>query len=138
VVPVELGRLQPQRVQAHLLAHGAQGNHAEGLRLTAGEQGRAVRAWRHPGLDLDGADLVRAPTVGALLVHRDALADDRLLQLVERHLRRVAACLVLLAGLVGVLGPVLLEHLALDGPARLLAVQLVLHLGGLVQRRAVG
>ena len=45
---------------------------------------------RHAHFDRDLADLVLGAAVGALLVHRDALADDRLLELVERELRRGA------------------------------------------------
>ncbi len=68
-------------------------------------------------------------------MHRDALADDLLLQLVEGQLDRGPP----LGGLriVGV-APVGLEHLLLDGPGGLLALELVLHLGGGVELVVVG
>ncbi len=43
VVEVALGGLEAERVQAHLLTRGPQRDDAEGLRLPAGEQRRAVR-----------------------------------------------------------------------------------------------
>jgi hypothetical protein len=43
-----------------------------------------VRARRDADLDRDVADLVLGAAVRALLVDGDALADDRLLELVER------------------------------------------------------
>ena len=78
-----------------------------------------------------GADLVGAAAVRALLLDRDALADDRLLELVERELR--------LAAVLGVLGRVLgspaycVEDLLLDGLRGVLAGELVLDRGGLVE-----
>src|SRR5205085_3382122 len=86
VVEVALGRLEPERVQAHLLTRGAERDHAEGLSLTAREQGGPVRTRGHAHLDRDWTDLLGRAAVRALLVHGDALADDRLLELVEGEL----------------------------------------------------
>src|SRR6202035_3548748 len=95
---------------------------AQRLRLAAREERRAVRAWRHSDLDRDVADLVSGATVGALLLPRDALADDRLLELVERHLcRRAALEMVLALGVPAILR----EHLGFDGRRRVLALELV-------------
>ena len=114
VVPVVLFRLQAERVEAHLLLERAQRGDAERLRLTAREQRRAVRARRDADFDRDVADLVLGAPVGALLVHGDALADDRLLELVERELDRGAALLggeqLLLGGALRRRRRVLLEH----------------------------
>src|SRR5215216_6692653 len=87
VVEVALGRLEAEVVQAHLLARGAQRGHGQGLRLAAREDGGAVGARQHAGLDPDVADLVGAATVRALLLDGDALTDDLLLELVEGELR---------------------------------------------------
>ena len=83
VVEVALGRLQPERVEAHLLTRGAERDDAQRLRLAAREQRRAVRARGHADLDRERPDLLRGAPVGALLVDRDPLADQRLLELVE-------------------------------------------------------
>ena len=134
VVPVALGRLQPEAVDAHLLARGAQRGHRQRLRLAAGEDGRAVGARQHAGLDPDVADLVRAAAVRALLLDGDPLADDRLLELVERELRVLAVLGVRVRrGIAGVL----LEDGLLDGLRGVLAGQLVLDRGRLVERLAV-
>ena len=93
MVPVVLFGLQAERVEAHLLLERAHRDDAQRLRLPAREQRRAVRARRDADLDRDVADLVLAAAVGALLVDGDALADDRLLELVERHLHGGAALL---------------------------------------------
>ena len=93
VVPVVLFRLQAERVEAHLLLERAHRHDAQRLRLPAREQRRAVRPRRHANFDRDVADLVLATAVRALLVDGDALADDRLLELVEGHLHRGAALL---------------------------------------------
>ena len=53
VVEVALLGLEPERVEAHLLARGAEGGHREGLRLAAREQRRAVRARSDAHLDRD-------------------------------------------------------------------------------------
>ena len=68
--------------------------------------------------DRDVADLILRATVGALLVDRDALADDRLLELVESKLRfrppRLGFLGCLLAGALRRGGAILLEDRALD------------------------
>ena len=142
MVPVVLFRLEAQRVQAHLLLQGAHRDDAERLRLSTREQRRAVRARRHSDLDRDVADLALAASVRALLLDCDALADDRLLELVERQLN---GCAPLLGGqqpiLVGALGRgrgVLLEDRALNGLGGVLALELVLHLRRRVELCAVG
>ena len=94
-----------------------------------------MRARRHAHLDRDLADLARRAPVGTLLVHGDALADDRALKLVEHHLRSGVAVGMALA--VGIAGE-LLEHRRLDGLGGRLALELVLDLRGGVQRGAVG
>ena len=134
VVEVVLGLLEAERVQAHLVTRGAERGDREGLRLAAGEDGRAVRARRHSHLDPDVADLLRGTPVGALLVDRDALADDVLLELVEGQLHRAAARGVGL-GLVGIARQ-RLEDLLLDSLGGVLALELVGHLGRLVEGRA--
>ena len=91
MVEVVLLGLQPERVEAHLLLERAERRDAERLRLAAREERRAVRARGDADLDRDVADLVLAAAVGALLVHRDALADDRLLERVEGALDGGAA-----------------------------------------------
>src|SRR5437660_323044 len=75
VVEVTLGGLQPQRVEPHLLARGAQRHDAESLRLTAREQRRAVRPGSHADVDRDRTDLLGAASVGALLLDCDPLTD---------------------------------------------------------------
>src|SRR4051794_7255964 len=134
VVEVALGGLQPERVQAHLFARGAEGDHGEGLGLAAGEQRRAVRARQRLDLDGDRPDLLLGAAVRALLADRDALADDPLLQRVER-----------LLGLRAVFGVrvglgrarVLLDDRGLDGLGLVLALELVVRRGRLVELRAV-
>ena len=93
MVPVVLFRFQAERVQAHLLLERAQRGHAQGLGLPAREQCRAVRPRRDADFDRDVADLILGASVGPLLVYGDALADDRLLELVERPLDGRAALL---------------------------------------------
>src|SRR5436190_14290905 len=134
VVPVVLLRLEPERVETHLLLQRAQRGDAHRLRLAAREERRSVRARQQPRLDRDLADLTLAAAVRALLVDGDALADDLLLELVERELRLLA---VLGVGLRLGVARVLLEHSLLDGLRGVLAGELVLDLGRLVQRRAV-
>src|SRR5215208_748173 len=134
VVEVALGRLEAEVVQAHLLARGAQRGHGEGLRLAAREDGGAVGAGQHAGLDPDLADLVGAAAVRALLLHGDALADDRLLELVERELRPLAE----LGVRVGLgIARVLHQDGLLDGLGGVLAGELVLDRGRLVELGAV-
>ena len=83
VVDVALGGLDAEAVDALRLLGGAQREAGEHLGLAAGEQAGAVHARQHADLALDGPDLVGGATVGALLVDRDALADDALLERVE-------------------------------------------------------
>src|SRR5205814_755368 len=106
----------------------------ERLGLPAGEQRAAVRARQQAGLDRDRADLVLAAPVGALLVDGDALADDLLLEPVERELGLLAELRIL--GRVDRAG-VLLDDLLLDGLGGRLAVELVVDLRRGVQRGAV-
>ena len=73
------------------------------------------------------ADLVRAAAVGPLLVDGDPLADHVLLELVERELGGRALLAVVLG--LGVAGE-RLERLLLDLLGRVLALELVLDLGG--------
>ena len=87
MVEVALGRLETEVVQAHLLARGAERDDAQRLRLAAREQRRAVRARQRLDVDRDLADLALGAAVRALLVDGDALADDLLLERVERELR---------------------------------------------------
>src|SRR5215210_4461452 len=134
VVEVALGGLQPERVEPHLLARGAERGHRDRLRLAAREQRGAMRARQQAGLDGDLADLVGPAAVGAALLDRDALADDRLLEPVEGELRLRAALGVL--GRLGVAG-VLREDLVLDRLGGVLAGELVLDRGRLVELLAV-
>ena len=133
---------RPERVEAHLLLERAERGDAERLGLPAREQRRAVRARRDAHFDRDVADLVLGATVGALLVHGDALADDRLLELLERELHGGTALLgareLLLGGALRRRRGVLLEDRRLDRRGGVLALELVLDLGGRVERRAVG
>ncbi len=142
MVPVVLFRLQAERVDAHLLLEGAHRDDAQRLGLPAREERRAMRPRRHANFDRDVADLVLGAPVGPLLLNGDALADDGLLELVERHLGRRAALLGgherLLGGTLGGRGGVLGEHRLLDRLGGLLALELVLDLGGLVEGLAVG
>src|SRR4051794_24957732 len=135
VVPVELLRLEPEGVEAHLLLQRAEGGSREGLRLAAGEERRAVHAGGDADLDRDRADLLLAAAVGALLLDGDALADERLLETVERELRGLLA----LGVAVGVRVPgVVLEDGRLDRLRRVLALELVDDLRGVVELLAVG
>src|SRR5205823_11975792 len=106
---------------------GAESSDRERLRLTAGEDRRPVRAGSDSNLDPDRPDLVRATTVGTLLVHCNAAADDVLLELVEGELRVRARVGVALGGL---LRGERVEHFLLDLLGRVLALELVLHLRG--------
>ena len=134
VVEVALGRLEPEVVQAHLLARRAERDDRQRLRLAAREQRGAVRARQDADLGVDRPDLGLGAAVRALLVDGDALADEVLLELVERELGPAA---VLRVGLGRRLAGVLGEHGLLDGLGGVLARELVLHARGLVQRRAV-
>src|ERR1039458_9035628 len=100
-----------------------------------------MRARRHAHLDSDVANLVLGATVRALLVHRDSLADDRLLELVKRELDRGAALLGAeeppLGRALRCRWGVLLEDRRLDRLGGVLTLKLVLHLRGLVERLAV-
>src|SRR5438552_18945806 len=83
-------------------------------------------------LDRDVADLVLRAPVRALLVNRDALADDRLLERLERELHGGVTLLGRLHLLLGRplrgRGSVLLEHGRLHRQRRVLALELVLPL----------
>src|ERR1700722_15052414 len=100
-----------------------------------------MRARRDADFDRDVADLILATAVRALLVDGDALADDRLLELVESHLHRGALLLggdeLLLGGTLGRGRSVLLEDFSLDSLRRVLALELVLDLRRIVKRLAV-
>src|SRR5215218_622291 len=80
VVPEGLRLDQAQVVDPHVHAARAQRHVGEDLRLAAREQRRAVDPWGDVHLALDRADLILVPTVGPLLVNRDAATDDVLLQ----------------------------------------------------------
>src|SRR5215211_5368523 len=135
VVEVVLGLQEAERVEPHLVAGRAERGDREGLRLAAGEDRRAVRARRHAHLDPDVADLVRGAAVGALLVDGDPLADDVLLELVEGELHggAVRDCPVLVE--LGARAE-RLEDLLLHALRGVLAIELVDHLGRLVEGRA--
>src|SRR6476469_5220904 len=134
VVPVELLRLEPEGVEAHLLLQRAQRRDAERLRLATGEERRAVGARQQAGLDRDRADLLVGAAVRALLVDGDPLADRRLLEAVERKLRLLAELGV---GVGLRVAGVLRQDGLLDGLGGVLAVELVLDLRRLVELRAV-
>src|ERR1700760_1373343 len=138
VVPVVLFRLEAERVETPLLLQRAHRDDAQCLRLTAREQRRAVRARRDADFDRDVADLILATAVWALLVDGDALADDRLLELVEGQLHRCALLLggdeLILGGTLGRRRSVLLEDFGLDSLRRILALELVLDLRRVVER----
>ncbi len=123
VVEVALGGLETERVQAHLLTRGAERDAAQRLRLTACEQRRAVRARCDGDLDVDRTDLLRAAAVGADLLNRDALADQRLLELVGSPLS-LGELFAIVLGLR--VAGVLLDDRGLDGFGLVLAVELVL------------
>jgi hypothetical protein len=131
VVPVELLRLEPEGVQPHLLLQRAERGHAEGLRLAAGEERRAVGAREQTGLDRDRSDLLRRAAVGTDLLDRDALAHRVLLDLREGlgDLRALVAVLDVRSELA--------EDLLLDGLGRVLTGELVLDRGRLVDLGAV-
>jgi hypothetical protein len=86
VVDVALLVLDAEAVDALELARATQRQEAQGLRLAAGEQGAAVDARNHADLAADLADLVGATTVGATLLHRDAIAHEVSLDLGESAL----------------------------------------------------
>ncbi len=58
------------------LLHRAERQQRQDLRLSAREEGRAVRPWRHGDIALDVPDLLLGATVGAALLDRDLLADE--------------------------------------------------------------
>ena len=89
-----------------------------------------VGARRHTDLDRDRADLVGAAAVGPLLVDGDPAPNDVLLELVEGQL---GGGPLLAVGLrLGVAGEGL-DGLLLDRLRGVLALELVLHLGGLLE-----
>ena len=83
VLEVELLRvLLHQAVDDLLVAERAERRDHEGLRLAAGEEGRAVRARQEAGLDRDRPDVALAALVDAAAVERH-LAHDLVLGLGE-------------------------------------------------------
>ncbi len=80
---VALGGLDAEAVDALRLLGGAEREARQHLGLAAGEQAGAVDARQHADLGGDRPDLVGGAAVGALLVDRDAAADDALLERVE-------------------------------------------------------
>jgi hypothetical protein len=133
VVEVALRGLEPQRVEPHLLARRPKGRHGERLGLAAREHGGAVGARGDSDLDVDGPDLVGATPVRSLLVDRDAAPDDLLLEAVEGEPDRRAALDVVLGLRVAGQGE---DGVGLHGARRVLALELVGHLGGRVELRA--
>ena len=131
---VALGRLEAERVEPHLLTRSSQRNDAERLSLPAREQRRPVGPRGDADVDRDRPDLLGAAAVRALLLERDPLADQGLLELVESPLRRRP-----ILGVGRRLGvtPVLDDDLLLHRLGCLLALELVLHLGGGFERGAV-
>ena len=135
VVPEALGVLEAEVVDLHVHPRRAERDAREDLRLAAGEQRRAVHARRDVDLALDRPDLVLRATVGALLVDGDPLADRCPSRACRRRAPTSAASCV---GLVVVaVGAYVVEDLLLDGLDRLLARELLGHLGGLVELLAV-
>ncbi len=86
MVDVALLVLDAEAVDALELARATQREDAQGLRLAAREEGTAVDARDHADLAADLADLVGATTVGAALLHRDAIAHEVSLDLGESAL----------------------------------------------------
>ena len=85
VVQVALALGHVDRVDALPLGKHAQRQHREDLRLTAGEQARAVAARQVAGDRGDLADLVELAAVGALALVEDHRAHGLLLELLERR-----------------------------------------------------
>src|SRR5918994_5105037 len=83
-------------------------------------------------LDPDLPDLIGGTAIGALLVDGDSPPNDVLLEPIERELYRGAALLVGLGVRLWFAGQ-RLDRLLLDPLGRVLALELVDHLGGLVQ-----
>src|SRR5579883_79207 len=93
-----LAALALQAVDDLRIASGAERRHDERLRLTTGEESRAVRARQYAYLDRDRPDGLGIATVDARLAVQDPLAHDVTFQLEERAvdllrgpLRRFAA-----------------------------------------------
>jgi hypothetical protein len=83
-----LAELAAERVDDLLVLAGAERRHAEGLRLAAGEQGRAVGARQHADLGHDRRDgLVSRPSMRMPRVE-DGVADDVGLELLQQPLGR--------------------------------------------------
>src|SRR3954454_1734450 len=91
VVHVAALVLEREVVDPLPLLGGAKREERHDLRLSAGEEGRPVRARRDADLGVDRADLVGGTTVRATLVDGDLLADellvDRLAGLLDELLR---------------------------------------------------
>ena len=90
MVDVALGRVDREIVDALGLFGRTEGEEREHLRLATGEETGSVRAGSKTRLHPDRADLLGRAAVGAVLIHRDAVADgpldDRLERLRERGL----------------------------------------------------
>ena len=106
VVHVALGLRTGQRVDLLLHLEHVQRGDAQDLGLAALEQGGAVHAGHDVHLGGQGADVLEATAVDAVVLGEDAAAHDLALQLLER----VAELLLLLAGLH--VGELVREHLA--------------------------
>ena len=133
MVEERLGLLQPEVVESHVHPCGAERHVGEDLRLTAGEQRRAVHARGDVDLGLDRPDLILRATVGALLVDRDPLdgwSTSRSRRTRPRDLAVTGGVGLLVTGVRRVLG----EDGVLDRLDRLLAGELLGNAGGLVDR----
>src|ERR1700730_9541308 len=95
----------------------------------------------HADFDRDVADLVLPTTVRALLLHRYALANYRLLEHLESELNRGAALFgraqLLLRGTLGRHRRILREDFPLPFAGGLRGVEVVLHRSGSIERLAV-
>jgi hypothetical protein len=86
VVDVVTILLEREVVDPLTFLGGAEGAERQDLRLAAREQAGAVRPRCEADLDVDRANLLRAPTVGPALVDGDLLPDDVLVDRVGRLL----------------------------------------------------
>ena len=69
-----------QQFDALLVFLGAEGDGDQRLGFAAGEQGRAVGARQHAGLDGDGPDLVEGAAIRTAVLLQHLVAEDPLLQ----------------------------------------------------------